>query len=416
MTSEDPGHHHRPLWTRVGGAAAVLCVGLLASSASAAPWRPVSESDVLETLPRPAGDVRATLHRLQAEVAADPGNLPLTLDLARRYLELGRGEADPRYDGYAEAVLAPWWSRPDASPDVLVLRAVLHQRAHRFDAALNDLDRVVAADPGNAQAWLTRATVLQVLGDYDNARASCERLPRWTPPVVSAVCLAQLMSLSGEADVAYRRLQRSLAAWPPDDPSTQQWALVVLGEIAARRGETDAAAEHFRAALALPRRNVYALASYADLLLDRGEAEEVRTLLADEIRVDALLLRLVIAETRLAVADAPRHRQILADRFAAARQRGDARHLREEARFALDVEQQPRAALVLALDNWSRQREPADLRLLLAAAVAAGEPAAARPAVLWRNERRLQDAAVAPLVAALEASAPPSAGRPGGIE
>lgn len=393
----------------IGGAVIVACVALLAATASATPWRPTDSEEVLETVPRPADDARAAMRRLRSAVADDPDNLELMLDLARRYLEMGRTEADPRYDGYAEGLLAPWLERDVVPTDVLLLRAILRQRAHRFDAALADLEQVTTRAPGSAQAWLTQATVLQVLGEYGSARASCERLARTGTPLIATVCASQVMSLTGMADLGYHRLRRWIDAQPADDPVTRQWALVVLGEIAARRGETAAAAEHFRAALAMPRRNVYLLAVYADVLLDQGEAAQVRTLLADETRIDALLLRLVVAETRLGDADAPKHRQMLADRFAASRQRADSRHLREEARFLLEVENRPQAALPLALANWAQQREPADLRLVLAAAVAAGEPAAAQPAVRWIRDHGLQDAAVRPLLAALEEeAAPPS--------
>jgi hypothetical protein len=116
----------------------------------------------------------------------------------------------------------------------------------------------------------TRATVLQVLGEYDRGQFSCEQLTRMGEALVAVVCTSQLMSLTGKADDGYRRLRRWIDMRPAGDPVTRQWAWVVLGEIAARRGDAAAAVAHLRVALATSRRNVYRLAVHPDVLLDRG--------------------------------------------------------------------------------------------------------------------------------------------------
>ena len=66
----------------------------------------------------------------------------------------------------------------------------------------------------------------------------------------------------------------------------------------------------------------------------------------------------------------------LRDRFEASRLRGDRVHLREEARFTLHLLNDPKAALKLAQENWQVQKEPADVRILLEAALAAHDAAA----------------------------------------
>jgi TPR repeat protein len=66
-------------------------------------------------------------------------------------------------------------------------------------------------------------------------------------------------------------------------------------------------------------------------------------------------------------------------------------HRREEARFALALQHQPARALALAVANWGVQREPADARVLLEAALAAGQPEAARPVVAWLRANHVQD-------------------------
>ena len=133
----------------------------------------------------------------------------------------------------------------------------------------------------------------------------------------------------------------------------REWALTLAGEIAARRADVDTAERHFVAALHLDPRDPYLKAAYADFLLDRGRPRDVVALLRDDLRNDALLLRLALAEQQIPQArDAfAAHRADLAARFDAARSRGDSAHRREEARFRLAIEHDARGALALARTN-----------------------------------------------------------------
>ncbi len=49
------------------------------------------------------------LRELRLALAAQPGNADLAVRLARRYYDEVAAEGDPRYIGYAQAALAPWW-------------------------------------------------------------------------------------------------------------------------------------------------------------------------------------------------------------------------------------------------------------------------------------------------------------------
>ena len=77
-------------------------------------------------------------------------------------------------------------------------------------------------------------------------------------------------------------------------------------------------------------------------------------------------------------------------------------HLGAESRFRLHLLDEPAAALRLARENWTVQREPIDARLVLEAALAAGDGAAARPVVGWLEETGLEDVRLAALARRLE--------------
>ncbi|MCP5158035.1 MAG: hypothetical protein H6975_01260 [Gammaproteobacteria bacterium] len=376
------------------------CVWLsIANPVLAAPFTPADPQQVLETLPRSIADPQMQeLQELRRQLATRPDDLALALQVARRNLAIGRAEGDPRYTGYAQAALAPWWDQDPPPPEVLLLRAVLRQNRHDFAGALADLRQVLAVQPRHPQAWLIQAVIQQVQGEPIAALQSCLALRRRAVSLSFVTCWSGAASRGGQAAVAYRSLSQALAGNFAASPEERQWALTVLAEIAEQRGDASAAETHFRAALELGQRNVYLLGAYADFLLDQQRPAEVRALLQDEQSADNLLLRLALAERRLDDTVWQHHTEVLEARFAAARQRGDGAHFATEARLRLDLRQQAPEALTLARQNWAQgQREPQDARLLLEAALAASQPEAAREVLDWLERVRLEDERLAKL-------------------
>ncbi len=363
-----------------------------AAKSAGAPRVPSDDREILEHVPAlgaasvtvpgaaPADPRARELAALRRRLDADPQNVAVAVELAQLDIEESRRRADPRYLGRAEAALAPWWNEGDAPPKVLLLRATIRQSLHDFKGALVDLDRLVTLEPNDAQAWLTRAVVLTVGGRYTDARARCAPLVRLAGPLVATACLAPIDSLTGHAKDAYVELHDAYAKAAPTirTDAERAWVLSILGEIATRAGDDAAAVRDFETALAASADDAYTQAALADLLLDLGRAADVARLLDGKTEDDNLLLRLVIAEGALGKPSHAEHESLLASRYAASEERGDVVHRREQARFALTVKHDTKKALALARANWDVQKEPADARVLLEAAIAAGDPAAAR--------------------------------------
>lgn len=370
---------------------------VLAGAAAAEPFIPDSDSQVLQRLPLTRGPLSSELDRMRKQLAQNPADLDLATRLAGRYIEIGRADADPRYQGYAQAALRSWWDQARPPPQVLVLRATLRQNRHDFQGALEDLAKVLEVQPYNAQAWLTRSVILTVRGDYPQALRSCLPLSRLTPGLPASACIANAVSLNGQAEQGYRLLHQALEDNPSADVRMRLWALTLLAEIAARLGHDQAAERHFEQALNLELRDSYLLGAYADFLLDRDRPAKVRDLLKDEVRADGLLLRLALAEQRLGSAQLNAHVEELQARFQAARLRGDELHLGNEARFTLHLLNNPTEALDLGLQNWAVQREPIDARLVLEAALAAAHPESAQPVLKHLAQTGLEDVRLANL-------------------
>jgi len=384
----------------VGLAAALTAAALAAPSrvAAAAPtYRPSAPHRAVAAVPRrSASDLAA-----RRALAAAPDRVELAVELARADIARYRAGSDPRFLGRAQATLAPWWPLAEAPADVLLLRATIAQALHQFADARADLDRLIAVRPADTQAHLTRAVVATVTADYAAARASCRAVAALASPLVAATCEAPLDAIAGDADAAYARLTQLAPAARGAHPGVRTWALTALAELAIARGDADASTDHLRAALAIDASDGYALDLLADVLLAAGRPAEASRLLAGREQVDAHLLRRAIAEHAMGTPEAPRLAAAMRDRIAAAAERGDRVHLREEARFALAVERAPARAAALARANWAVQKELADARLLAEAALAARDPEAAAPVVAWARATGVRDVELAGRLAKL---------------
>jgi hypothetical protein len=275
---------------------------------------------------------------------------------------------------------------------------------HQFDPALADLAAVLALEPQHTRAWSWQLAIQMVRGDYRAARISCEALAALAPPLIGAACRAQLDATTGRAATAAATLRQALATPAATaDPAQRLWSLTRLAETEERRGAWAAAEAAFREAQALGRPDVYLLAAHADFLLDRGRAAEVLTLLKDRGRADVLLLRLALAAKGVGDPSAAGHAAELGARFDAARQRGDNSHRKEESRYRLALLADTATALKLAQENWAEQREPADARTLLEAALAARNTAAAQPVLQWMAESGIESVALHDLATRLKA-------------
>lgn len=382
------------------------CAGLLwvVLSVSAAPYVPVSDAQVLERLPfRPGEPVARELRGLHAALAERPGDPTRAEALARRYFDLAMSEGDPRYIGYAEAALRPWSKGETTLPELRVTRALLRQYRHDFAGALKDLSAALESNPANTEARAWRAAIFMVQARYADARGECEALASHASELFATGCTAYVDATTGKTSLAHGRLAAALRRTPDASVESRLWNLTRLAEMAQRLGDPKAAEKHFRDALALGVTDNFLLAAYADFLLDANRPREVVLLLRDWARSDTLLLRLALAEKALGLATAGRNIQTLDARFAEAGLRGEQLHLQEEARYRLYLKGDARAAVRLATENWKSQREPRDAAILLEAARAARDPAAAQPALAWLEQSGFDGAALRGLARELNA-------------
>ena len=378
-------------------AALLLLVAIAAAGQPAAPYTPAGDATVLQKVP-PASDAAmvriAALRRVWANsrTAADADAL------ARAYVDYGRKVGDAHYAGYAEAVIAPWMAKGSPPPALRVTQATILQYRHEFAPARALLDEAVRADPSLAQAWLSLASLDMLEGDYARAAERCARTGRHGGRAVGLACAASVRLYTGDAERGLALLAQV------DTPALASWIEGLRAEGCERLGRWQDAEAHYRKALELSPGDNYLLSGYADFLLDRGRAKEVVALLADYTESDTTYLRLALAHAALESPRAPMFRWTMAARFEAYRQRASELFGREEARFLLHLANDAEAALVAAERNFERQREPADVRILLEAALAARKPVAAARAIVFVERVKLEDPVIDALMRELRAT------------
>ena len=169
----------------------IPCLLLCVANVYSAPFIPATDATILEHLPFKASDpTTRELRRLREELALNPRNLDKAIALSQRYYRLALADGDPRFIGYAQAALAPWWEMDEPPVAVLVQRATLRQYSHNFDSALTDLKLAISLVPRNGTAWSLLAAIHMVQAEYATARQDCENLRDLASNLIVIACTA----------------------------------------------------------------------------------------------------------------------------------------------------------------------------------------------------------------------------------
>lgn len=372
--------------------ALALLLGL--GVAHAAPYTPASDAEVVERLPGRASDPAIRrVDSLRKQLAARPQDIPLRLEIARRYFDLAMAQGDPRYVGYASSALAPLAQSAAGHAEYWLLRGLIEQYSHQFDAALASLAKSAALDKRSPEPLSWRAAIFMVQAQYPAAQAECDRLTPLADALLGAGCSAYVRAATGQLKPAFETLAGSVRS-AQTSPDMLLWLYTRLAEMAIRLQRHELAEDYFKKALQLGITDQFLLGAYADFLLARQRPAEVLTLLAGWERSDILLLRLALAGSAAKDPRASDWAAQLRERFEAAALRNDRLHEQEAARFELDINQQPGKALDLASRNYQDQKEPRDAEILMRAALAARQPRAAVPALDWLRSSKYEDPAI----------------------
>ncbi len=387
----------------------LFALGMVVASAAshAVPFTPASDAEVIERLPGRASDpATRRVESLRKQLAAQPGDAALRVDIARRYFDMAMAQGDPRYVGYASGALSPLAKAVSGdartAASYYAIRGMIEQFTHAFEPALASLAKANELNPTSPEPLLWRSAIFMVQARYAEAAGECVKLTPLTEPLVATGCRAYAdSSHNGGLEPAYTMLAAAVKNDATSAPELLLWQYTRLAEMAWRLGRSDAAEGYYKSALKLGITDQFLLGSYTDFLLFKKRPQEVLVLLADWERSDVLLLRLALAAKDNKDVRAANFAAQLRARFADAAQRGDRLHEQEAARFELDIEQNPKKALQLASANYTAQKEPRDAEILMRAALSVGQAKQARPALAWWRVSGYEDAHITDLATQL---------------
>jgi tetratricopeptide (TPR) repeat protein len=173
--------------------------------------------------------------------------------LALAFLQRKRETSDAAHFEYALDAVAAARQLDDHSYEVLAVRILTAQDAHRF-AEARDLARAyIAAEPDESTGHLLLGDALLELGDYDDATAAYQRALDLRPDLRSYNRAAHLRWLRGDLAGAKRALELAIEAGSPRDPEAIAWCYVDLGAMYLEAGDAKRAvfaaerARHFLA-------------------------------------------------------------------------------------------------------------------------------------------------------------------------
>ncbi|MDB5885885.1 MAG: hypothetical protein JWR74_2056 [Polaromonas sp.] len=387
-------------------ARAVALAGLLAAgqmpALAAAALQPQRDEDLLEVLP-------AVTHDRPVPPGAMPLAKPATTDVrtaalqAREAISVARQTGDTRYWGRAQAVLAPWWDRPEAPVDLAVLQATVQQGRHEFAASRAVLASALSRAPGHAQGWLNLASLERLSARYAQALDACDAVARAGQSLYAEACRLETRSLQGGQQQAGQGLQALISQ--TTEPGQRSWLLSLLAESQERAGQDAAAGASYAGSLKAEH-DLYTAIAFSDLLLRTGKTGQALQILAPLPETDAVLLRRAAAWKRLGDARWTGARQVLQTRVDELKRRGDdaALHGRELALAALWLDADGPAALRFARSNLQLQREPLDWWAALQSARLANDGAALAEIETAIRAAGLHDARLVPVASSAKAA------------
>ena len=185
--------------------AAFAALGALAPLAIQA--APPTRAEALRALEHADGAARrAAIGRL-----AEVGRME---DVDRLLARLG--DDDPRVRDLAAAATWQIWSRSgDPAIDKLFARGVAQMEAAELDDALATFGVIVRRKPVFAEGWNKRATVLFLLGRFDESLKDCDEVLKRNPKHFGALSGAGQIHLRlGNAERALDFFRRALAVNP----------------------------------------------------------------------------------------------------------------------------------------------------------------------------------------------------------
>jgi thioredoxin-like negative regulator of GroEL len=331
-----------------------------ANTTQALPYIPDSADAIVAHWPR--------LESRSATGQSNPEQDPIkALATAQAYLQHAMQPGQSNLYGQAQAVLAPIMANNPSSSDLWLTWAQVLQHQHQFTQAQQALERVLVREPHQVSANLLAARLALIRGNVPLAKRQCLSLLGHGDLITISACSLEAASYANAQalQASYTQLAQMTSTGLGDDPEGF-WIHQILADMALRLGDAQAALGWLTPMPAQASVSQWSQWADAQLALQR-EQDLLQTLGALVRNVsdqdDALLVRLALAEKRLATGDT-QWQQLISAKIRLREARGDTQHAADLCLFYLDIQPDAQKALAWAEQNYQQAQEPADQKLL----------------------------------------------------
>ena len=257
--------------------AAAEDVSLSRRSATREGGLPVSAAGTSRT------ELTSTVGAMTARLAADPGNAVAVVSLANALIRLQRVNNDGRAVIAAEEHLRAFLSsRPDHYDARRMLGAVLLSQ-HRFADAIKEANAAMAADPRDAWNYGVAGDGYMELGDYPRAFEAFDRMGQLQPGPASYARTAYALEIKGDLEGALDLMRRAADGTSPNDPESQAWHFVQIGDLLLQLGRLPRARIEYERADATFPGHPMAIVGLARIKMADGDLKAARLMLQSQL-------------------------------------------------------------------------------------------------------------------------------------
>ena len=249
-------------------------------------------------------ELTTTVSVMTARLAGDPGNAAAAVSLANALIRLQRVNNDGRAVIAAEDHLRALLARSPGHYDARRMLAAVLLSQHRFRDAIAEANKAMAADPRDAWNYGTAGDGYMELGDYTRAFQAFDRMGQLQPGPPAYARTAYALEINGDLDGALDYMRRAAEGTSPNDPESQAWHYVQVGDLLLQLGRVaEARLEYERAEATFPGHPM-AMVGRARVKAAHGDLASARLMLQSQLaRTASPDLALAIARLSSALGD-----------------------------------------------------------------------------------------------------------------
>lgn len=228
-------------------------------------------------------ELSSTVAAMSAKVTADATDSTAVIVLADALMRLQRVNRDGRAVITAEEHLRQLLARDPSHYEARRMLAAVLMSQHRFGEGIAEAERARAADPRDAWNYGVIGDGYLELGDYDRAFAAFDRMGQLTPGPQAYARTSYALEINGDLGGALQYMRMAAEGTSPNDPESQAWHFVQIGDLLVQQGHVRAAGVEYERAMAAFPNHPLAIQGLARLKIIAGDLAGARLMLQEEL-------------------------------------------------------------------------------------------------------------------------------------